>query len=85
MYWGQGMRNKWLEVERETVNGQWPVISLLLRHIKMCHSYTWVARGLLPLQVASPTHPQSKSILFSVCLFKRKKVTTHRGTSSLRL
>lgn len=43
----------------------------------------WFARGLLPLQSASAT--QSESIFIFSLVFKKKKVTTHRGTLSLRL
>lgn len=62
---GAGYEEQMARSRKRQWKGQLPVISLFLRHIRMWHSYMWFARGLLPLQ-AAPTHPQSKSILFSV-------------------
>lgn len=97
--WGQGLCDEQTARSRKRQwKGQWPVISLFLRHIRMWHSYMWFARGLLPLQAASPAHPQSKSIfIFSLVLKKRKKsyhtqrdfksetlITSKSGTSKLQ-
>lgn len=73
--------------QRETVRGP------AARHLSSLGTegrgrvgYLRFARGRLPLPCASSAYPQSKSIfIFSLVLKKRERVTTRRGTLSLRL